>query len=443
LPQIARPKLPLAPTLLLGALLLAACGEVVPNAANGPPIPERQVIAQRVDAQGRVIRDRGVLIVETRGTLFQAGVQQGTLLRERLRDQVRDYHERRAFSAFALTPGFVHRIYARQQERHLLPDERDFVRGLAMGSGLGLEELLLLSAEPPYTAFSNQLPTVLPGGGGFIARGQASRDGLALIGRISDDLTFGIRQRSDMLWVHRPDAGPAWVARARVGSLDVEAAWSENGLYASVDPVAGAARTAGLPPRWLTLRLMAAEGPDAAEAELRKVASRTSQAFLATLAQGEQARLVEADGTKVAVRSYGSGGALADTMQSLGEFKARGTAKSAAGPRDERLGKLLAASYGQLDPSRAMELLSDLIDPQTGQRGPVPFSVSRSAPARMAWGPMVLGDWGRLTSSSAMIVQPQEGRLWVALGREQVDGPQQFVDFHFASLLSGDASAQR
>lgn len=441
MPQIVRAKLPFAASLLLGALLLAACGEAIPGTADAPAIPERQVIAQRVDAQGRVIRDRGVLIVETRGTFFQAGVQQGTLLRERLRDQLRDYHDRRAFPAFALMPGFVHRFYARQQERHLLSDERDFVRGLAMGSGLGFEDMLLLSTEPPYAILSRRLPEVLPGGGGFIARGKANLDGQPLIGRISDDLTFGIRQRADMLWVHRPEAGPAWVALGRVGSLDVAAGWSENGLYASVDPVPGASRASGLPPRWLTRRMMDAEGPDAAEALLRKAAPRSSHAFVATLAMGDQARLLEADGKTVAVRSYGSAGSQADLAHSLGGLKAQGLAKMSNDPRDERLGKLLAGHYGQLEPYRAMEVLSDLVDPKTEQRGPSPFSVSRSAPARLALGPIVLGDWGSLTSSSAMVVQPLARRLWVALGHEQMDGKARFVDFRLDSLLSGEAAA--
>ncbi len=439
MPQIVRPKFAL-PALLLGASLLVACGEAIPNVPNGPAMPERQVIAKSVDTQGRVIRDRGVLIMETRGTLFQAGMQQGTLMRERIRDQVRDYHERRAFPAFVLTPGFVHRFYARQQDRHLTQDERDFLRGLATGSGLAMADILLLSTDPPYAALSKNLPALLPGGGGFIARGKASLDGRPLLGRISDDLTFGTRQRFTMLWVHHPESGPAWVALTRVGSLAAEAAWSENGLFAAIDPVAGASKTAGLPPRWLTLRVMNAEGPDAAEAELRRAAGATSQAFVATLAQGEGARYVEASGGQVAARSYGSGGSLADLAQSMGTFKAQGLSQAKPGARDERFGKLLAAQYGQLDPERAKAVLADLIDPVSGTRGPTAQSISRSVPVRMALGPVVLGDWGRLTSVTAMVSQLQGDRLWVSMGREQVDDPQQFVDFRLSSLFSGQPS---
>jgi len=425
---------------LLGALLLVSCGEAIPNAATSPPIPARQVIARSVDSPGRVLRDRGVLVVETRGTLFQAGVQQGTLLRERIRDQVRDYHERRAFSAFALTPGVLHRLYARQQERHLSLDERDFVRGLAMGSGVSHESLLLLSTEPPYAMLAKSLPAVLPGGGSFIARGKASLNGKPLVGRISDDLALETRQRFDMLWVHHPDAGSAWVALTRVGSLDAQAAWSANGFYASVDPLPGAPRAAGLPPRWLTLRLMAATGPDEAEAMLRQAASRTSQAFVATLAKGEGARILEASDGRVAVRSHGSGAALADLAQSMGAFKARTAATSSAQSRDERFGRLLASSYGQLDPARACSILSDLVDPSTGQSGPSALSISRSLPVRLTLGPLVMGDWGKLTSTTALVVQPLDRRLWVAIGREQVDAPQQFIDFHLDSLLGDTRS---
>lgn len=421
-------------------MLLVACGEALPNVPSGPPIPERQVIAKSADVPGRVIRDRGILILETRGTLFQAGVQQGTLMREKLRDLLRDYHERRAFSAFMLTPGFVHRFYAGRQQRHLTPDERDFLRGLAMGSGFSVDDLLLLSAEPPYTAFSERLSTILPGGATFIARGKATRDGNALIGRVSDDLAFGIRQRYAMLWVHHPQAGPAWVAMTQVGSLAAEAAWSENGLFASIDPLPGASRAAGLPPRWLTLRLMNAANPDAAEAELRKAAGKTSQAFVGTLVRGESARLVEATDGRVAVRAYGSGSSLPDLAQSIGVLKAKELVSSKPHARDERFGKLLASQYGQLDPERAMSVVSDLIDPASGQRGPTASSISRSVPVRMALGPIVLGDWGSLKSSAALVAQPEASRFWVALGHDQLENTRQFVPFSLDALLSGESS---
>lgn len=443
MPQSAFPKLPLA--LLAGSILLSACGEAIPGtpgAPGSPEVPERHVIAQSNETRGaRVLRDRGVLVVETHGTMFQAGVQQGTLLRERLRDQIRDYHERRAFPAFSLMPGFVHRFYARRQARHMTLDERDFVRGLSMGSGVSHDEMLLLSADAPYTAFSNRLPGLLPGGGSFVARGKASREGRPLIGRLSDDLAFGIRQRFDMLWVHRPEKGPAWVALTRVGSLAASAAWSETGLYASIDPLPVRPVTAGLPPRWLTLRLMSAESPDAAEAEIRKLAPRTSQAFVGTLVRGEGARIVEAAGSQVGVRSYGSGAALSDLAQSLAGFKAQGMgASSSAGARDERLGKLLASSYGQLDASRAMSILTDTADPRSGQHGPGVESISRSLPVRLAMGPLVLGDWGEQTTTTALIAEPLDDRLWVALGHEQLDAPDKFIPFRLSQLFSGEAS---
>ncbi|MNK54499.1 hypothetical protein D3C87_734850 [compost metagenome] len=430
-----------APALVLGAMLLVACGEPIPGASNGPLIPERQVIAKGAETPGRVLRDRGVLILETRGTLFQAGVQQGTLMRDRLRDLIRDYHERRAFSAFVLTPGFVHRFYASRQARHLSPDERDFLRGLAAGSGFSQNDLLLLSTDPPYTAFSNRLPGLVTGGGTFIARGKATHEGGTLLGRISDDLTFGMRQRYTMLWVHHPESAPAWVALTRVGSLAAEAAWNENGLFAAIDPVPGSPKMAGLPPRWLTLRLMNAEGPDVAEAELRKAAASTGQAFVGTLAMGEGARMVEAAGGRVGVRSYGSGGALPDLADGMGVFKAKDLSKGGKDPRDERFGKLLAAQYGQLDPQRAMTVLSDLLDPVTQQRGPTPLSVSRALPLRMALGPVVLGDWGSLNSTTALVAQPKTRRLWVSLGHDQIDDAQKFVDFQLDTLLAGEANS--
>ncbi len=443
LPSTAKAKLTFASALLLGAIALNACGEAipnVPNGPNGPAIPERQVIAKTSDTPGRLLRDRGVLILETRGTLFQAGVQQGTLMRERIRDLLRDYHERRAFSAFVLTPGFVHRLYAARQERLLTPDERDFLRGLATGSGFSVSDLLLLSAEPPYAALSNTLPSLVPGGGTFIARGKANLDGKPMIGRVSDDLTFGIRQRYRMLWVHRPETGPAWVALTQVGSLAAEAAWNADGLFVSIDPVPGSPHPMALPPRWLTLRLMNTENPDAAEAELRKAASRTSQAFVGTLAKGEGARLVEANGSRVAARSYGSGGALADLALSMGSFKGKGMAKGGDDSRDERFGRLLSSQYGQLDPDRARRLLSDLIDPASGQRGPTAHSISRSVPVRMAVGPVVLGDWGSLTSTTALVAQPLDRRLWISVAKDQLDDTQTLVDFRLDALLEGTST---
>lgn len=441
MPHRTLPSVPVLPALMAGLLALAGCGEPIPNAPTGPNAPERQVIAQSVDTHGRVIRDRGVLVVETRGTLFQAGVQQGTLLRERIRDQLRDYHERRAFPAFMLTPGFVHRLYAGRQERHLTLDEKDFLRGLSMGSGLRQDEVLLLSAEPPYAAFSDRLAGLLPGGGGFVARGKASRDGAPLLGRVSDDLTFGIRQRFGMLWVHHPLEGPAWVALTRVASLDAEAAWTEGGLHVSIDPVAGKPRSGGLPPRWLTLRLMTAKNADAAEATLRQAAPSTSQAFVGTLAQGDEARILEAHGSRVTLRSYGSGGALPDLAQTLETLPSGRTDVRPHAARGERLSKLLASSYGSLDALRAMEVLTDLNDPTSGARGPVAHSVSRALSVRMALGPLVLGDWGRLTSTTAVVAQPREGRIWLAMGREQLDAPQNFVDFRLPELLGRDAKA--
>lgn len=441
LPSTPRVKLTVASAVVTAALLVASCGEPLPLSAEAPPIPERLVIAKRADVPGRVVRDRGVLILETHGSPFQAGRQQGALMRDRIREQVRDYHERRSFSAFTLTPGFVHRFQAQRQESHLTADEREFLRGLSETSGLSVADLLLLSADAPYAALSRNLPGLLPTGGGFIARGKATSDGQPLLGRLSDDLTFGVRQRYAMLWVHRPEVGPAWVALTRVGSLAAEAAWNADGLYASVDPIPGSARMAGLPPRWLTLRVMTSAGPDAAEAELRKVATKASQRFVATLARGDGARFVEADGGRVSVRSYGSGGALPDLAQSLGRFKTSGRQSPEEDPREARFESRLAAQYGQLDVETAKHVLSDVTDPLTENPGPSPRSIARAVPLRMALGPLALGDWGSLTTSAALIAQPQTQRLWVAIGRDLIDDAEHFVDFHLADLLTEEASA--
>lgn len=438
MPSTAKVKFSFAAALLLGAIGVSACGEPIPNVATAPVVPERQVIAKTSETPGRLLRDRGILVLETRGTLFQAGVQQGTLMRDRIRDLVRDYHQRRAFSAFVFTPGFVHRYYARRQERHLSADERDFLRGLATGSGFSLSDLILLSAEPPYAALSSSLRGVLPSGGAFMARGKASMDGKPMIGRVSDDLTFGIRQRYTMLWVHRPENAPAWVALTQVGSLAAEAAWNAHGLFVSMDPLPGHPRPGGMPPRWLTLRLMNADSPDTAEAELRKAAPHASQAFVATVAKGEGARFVESDGRKVAVRSYGSGSALPDLAVSMGAFKAKDLAQSSPNPRDEQLGRLLAGQYGQLDPDRAYRALVDVLDPESRKRGPTPHSVSRSVPVRLALGPLVLGDWGNLTSTTALVVRPVDRRFWLALAKEQLDDAQKPVEFRLDALLSGE-----
>lgn len=459
LPSSSAPSLRRLIAGLSAALLLGACGEALPNSANGPKEPEQVTIRKSPDRKGHLDRLHGELVLFTEGPAYEQGFQHGYLLRDEIRTYYREYFQGKLMPAFKLMPGFTYTWAARMLAKELTADERAELKGLAAGASLPEEQILVMQANPPWTSpatwFGDRpLPRPLFGTEAFVASGKATVAGGTIAGYNVSGLDFGARHRYALLRVHRPERGHAFITPGFIGQvLDASAGWNEKGLCVSAN--AGTMRwenPSGLPASVLTRRIIQqCATVDEAEALVRSIRRRSGQGMILTLATPREARVLEVAQTlseawrgrdRLAIRGVAPDGTLrAGTTYQSRDLQALMAKDPAAAVRDERMQGLLKDSAGRLDVTRAMELLTDTVDRATGEQKPSDRTISvASAPILFKLGPWPLIDLGRVTTLLSTVRDLDQGMLYLAQGHERIESPAQFVGFDVKQLLTGSAS---
>lgn len=444
---------------LSAALLLAACGEALPNSINGPKEPERVTLRRSPDQRGHLDRLQGELVLFTQGPAYEEGFQHGYLLRDEIRSYFREYFEGKLMPSFKLAPRFSYYWAARALERELTADERAEVKGLAAGASLPEDQVLVMQASPPWcvpaTFFGDRpLPRPLFGSEAFVARGKATVAGDTLMGTNLSGLDFNVRHRYSLLRVQRPEKGHAFVTPGFVGQvLEAMGGWNERGLAVAANSAPMRwENPSGIPPSVLTRRLVQhCATVDQAEAMVRSVRRRSGQGMILALATPKTARVIEVAQTlgeawqgrdHLVIRGLSPDMTLqaGNTYQS--PALAAYMAKDPAGAmRNERMQALLEDAAGRLDVTRAMELLTDTMDRATGQAEASDRTVSvASAPVVFKLGPWPLFDLGRVTTFVSAVRNLDQGMLYLAQGQERIESPAQFVAFDVQELLTGTGS---
>ncbi|MBO9539210.1 hypothetical protein J7643_01305 [bacterium] len=434
------------PYLALAVLVaaLAGCGDPIPNAPNGPPPEERLVLRTIPERKGKLERLRGALVLTTEGTPYEQGFQHGYLLRDELRSFYRDYYAAKLFTSVKLLPGFTYEWYARSLASAYTADERAEIKGLADGSGMSESQVLVMQADPPWAAPASWMGLDAPvrpifGSAAFVARGEATIGGSTLVGANVSALDYDQVHRYALIRVQRPAKGHAFVQPGFVGRvMDGQLAWNEKGLsLAANDARMRWANASGVTAGLLTRRIVQQCATlDEAEALVRAVRPRASQGLLLTLATREGARVLEVGQTvsdawqgrdRIQVRPAPSTLAVTNRYHAQ-PFQEVALPDPAAAAREEKLVTMLQGSFGRLDVSRAMEMLSDRA-----------VAVDAAEPG-LRIGPFTLVAPTRVSTVLSAVRDLEAGMLYLVQGRRSVDSPAQFVTFEFQELIAGTSS---
>jgi hypothetical protein len=183
------------------------------------------------------------------------GLQQGTLLREPLRELVREY----LYERIVLERGTVHPwllTYARLLEREVPSDLSREMQGIADGAGLSYQDVSLLNTIPDLLALTyglpswelspsllssakqsaviTQSPLRRPTDGGilscatFAAWGRATVGGGLFVGHNLDSAEAGLLGRYLSVVVRRPSQGNAFAAVGLMGTVGVWTGMNEE-----------------------------------------------------------------------------------------------------------------------------------------------------------------------------------------------------------------------
>jgi hypothetical protein len=183
------------------------------------------------------------------------GLQQGTLLREPLRELVREY----LYERIALERGTVHAwllTYARLVEREVPSDLSREMQGIADGAGLSYQDVLLLNTVPDLLALTyglpswelspslfssakqsaviTQSPVRSPKDDGtlscatFAAWGRATVSGGLFVGHNLDSAEAGLLGRYLSVVVRRPSQANTFVAIGLMGTVGVWTGMNEE-----------------------------------------------------------------------------------------------------------------------------------------------------------------------------------------------------------------------
>ncbi|HEY9900699.1 MAG TPA: C45 family peptidase [Pantanalinema sp.] len=423
---------------------LSGCGDPIPNAPNGPRLEERTVLRTIPQKKGKLERLRGELVLTTEGSPYEQGFQHGYLLRDELRTFYREYYEGKLFAAFKPFPGFTYAWYARSLASAYTADERAEIKGLADGSGMSEDQILVMQAEAPWGPPASWLGLGVPlrpvfGSAAFVARGPATIGGATLVGASVSGLGYGQLHRFALIRVQHPSKGYAFVQPGFVGRvMDGGMAWNERGLsLAANDARMRWANASGVTAGLLTRRVaQSCATLDQAEALVRSLRPRAGQGLLLTMATREGARVLEVGQTvsdawqgrdRIQVRPVPAAIAVTSAYHAEAFREVAGSDPDAAA-RESRLVGMLQGSFGRLDVSRAMEILSDRA-----------VALDAAVPG-LRLGPFTLAAPARVTTVLSAVRSLEAETLYLAQGRETLESPAQFEAFGLAELLSSTSS---
>lgn len=438
--------------------MLLGCGDPIPNAPNGPVPGERVLLRRTPNQLGRLERLHGERVLTTQGTPYEEGYEHGFLLRDEMQAYYADYFRGKLLSAFEGFPEFTYAWYAHAEARAYTPDEHDELRGLVDGSGMSADAVLELQADPPWQAPATWFgASVRPifGSTAFVVASPATVGGVTLVAASQSGLDFNLRHQYAMLQVHHPRGGYAFVTPTFVGQvLDVTSGWNEKGLYVSANQ--GKMRfenasglSAGLLTRRLVQRCATLED---AEAMARSLGQHLGQGLILTVANAEGARRIElAQSVSDAWRARARFAVtplkkpvsvlMAGTRFHDATLRVLSDPDAAERARESRLAALLKESSGRIDVSRAMEVLTDTLDVNTGRSQASERTVNlETPPCVFAIGPWHLASFGPITTFQSTVGDLTHGTLYLVHGLERVDSPAQFVSFGIQELLQATPS---
>lgn len=434
---VARPKFP--PFLLASAACAAllGCGEALPNSPNGPKPSARITVRTDPQDKGRLERLNGELVLTTQGTPYEEGFQHGYLLRDEIRSLYHDYYEGHVFKAVPLLPPFVHAWHSREFAKAYSSEEMGELQGMAAGSGLPLEQILIMQAPPVWAILASRTgepraARLSSSTATFFVTGKAVLGGGSLLGNNTSGFDFDQLHRYAILRVHHPSRGMSYVAPGTVGNvLEAQSGWNDRGLVVAAPDTPGGS---GLPAGLVCRRLLQSCGePGDAEKQIQHMPGANTTGVRLLVAAPHDAQLLEGARGKA-----GGNKKPLLTVRMLREAKHPEGVLSAGW--SVQLHRALSEAAGRIDFTRALELLADTTDPGTGKKEAGYSTISLATkPLVLRLGPLVWGRLGKMTTFESSLWDLEKGQLYLAHGHEQIESPAQFVNFDLRELLRSSA----
>lgn len=394
----------------------------------------RHVLAQ--EGRGWLEQDGDRLVVHTAGTPYEEGFQHGRLLSGHVRAMWEDGYKNGLMRACALFPRWLWTVYARINERFLSADERAELHGVADGAGIAYGKVLVMNSEAPYA-----VPSAWSGGcTQVVARGGATREGGTIVGRNLDTLNLDRTWRHEVIQVHHPSHGHAWLAPGFAGRvLDAVTGWNDQGLVIAQNDAHN---------RWPTLFGVSSgtvmrrvvQGASCLR-EARQILEETPAIAAAgshvTVVDGHEAGVLEikrSPGRRaLGQRGTGDSGDLPGTLTISNHYtsaalKDEHPSESSASRRS-RAQAMVASAWGTIDAERMKGMLTDKLDPVTGRVGGDSDNiVNWHGPRMVRFGPCrIAPDLDvRVTTTLATVADLGHGTLWVGGGKACVDSPDDF-----------------
>ncbi len=233
---------------------------------------------------GHYERVSGMHLLCLQGSPYEMGLQQGTLLREQVRELVKLYLYEHALLEYGpLHPWLL--AHARPLDRTLPTALRSEMRGIADGAGLSYQDVLLLNILPDLLALSCASPSVESSGSpfpidavvrpaircpqngraasssNFAVWDSATVDGGLLVGHSQDSAEADLLGRYWMVVARRPAQGNAFVSAGPMGMVGVWTGMNEEQVVAvlSSSPSVDLA-SSGQPPQFLLRQVLERAG---------------------------------------------------------------------------------------------------------------------------------------------------------------------------------------
>ncbi len=395
-------KLAVPLLLLLCTLVLWASSPTDHPAGLADPYDE-----ERLDG-GRLEDEAGIRVLHLSGTPHEMGYQQGVLLKEEIRDEIRWNVYQREVQDGQVSHLLLLRL-AREMEGHLSSESREEIAGLAEGAGVSYTQILLLNTYEDVVGFPwpgegtqdvllSLSPTFTPhfsledtAGGGSASEEDSSSGrssqivvsgALSVFGQATSDARLmqvaefasPLPSSGDLVVVHyQPSTGNRFVAVRRPGMIGVTLGLNEERVTVAALPSPSQDATLEAVPMPIVLRevLQYAGGIPGA---LRMVASAergTGHNVLIGDGKGPDANVVEcsahqytvfdAESDFVARTNHFLDAALGETQGALAWWD-----EDASWEGLEALLNGLESGYGRLSPSRVVTLVRRLQDGEGG-----------------------------------------------------------------------------
>jgi len=399
--------------------------------------PEERLV--RTANGGRLERMAGLNILHLQGSAYEMGLQHGLLLRSEIQDGIFDFYvnyltrllegqlKRRSLGLLDYIKKFMQRnvlagrMFGRLMKnvpKHALEE----LHGIADGSGVPLERILkayvtsdtlLYLVGRAFTQRRRIAPALMSACyplasacTSIAAWGSASTDGRMLHGRNLEFMGSGIWDRHPTVILFRPDEGMRYVSvtTAGVGTGGVTCA-NEAGLTAALHiNTSREVSLDGVPMIWL-LDHVIRNATSIEEAEKLVARHRAVAGFTLVLtdAKARRAATIEFSAERQVVR-WGEDGRLVQTNHYLdaehqdAELEVNTSIRAQTLGRFQRAQELVDRHAGQIDVKRMIDFLSDHHDPYLMRDRFLGNTISQPH------------------NISSVVFQPEERRLWVAVG---------------------------